>query len=154
MCHLPEGTFLTEVGAEQFFDVLHLLGRGDKAVEEWSNLQQFMEPLASASVALPPAAFRQDWGALRTAGRFLPRALSKVMANKEALKLTGSFSDLVEGVVEDQFIKNWLDLLCFLLSGLDAKGTIAAEVSLFTSPHLTLSESHHTTPHQSNPIIC
>lgn len=38
------------------------------------------------------------------------------------------FEKLVEGVVKDEFIKNWLDLLCFLLSGLPANGTIAAEV--------------------------
>ncbi len=29
----------------------------------------------------------------------------------------------------DPFILNWLDLLCFLLSGLPASGTIAAEVA-------------------------
>jgi hypothetical protein len=31
--------------------------------------------------------------------------------------------------VKDPFIRNWLDLLCFLLSGLPANGTIAAEVA-------------------------
>jgi hypothetical protein len=30
--------------------------------------------------------------------------------------------------VTDPFIKNWMNLLCFLLSGLPANGTIAAEV--------------------------
>ena len=29
----------------------------------------------------------------------------------------------------DRFLLNWLDLLCFLLSGLPANGTIAAEVA-------------------------
>jgi hypothetical protein len=29
--------------------------RGEKAVKEWENLQEFMTPLAAASVALPPA---------------------------------------------------------------------------------------------------
>lgn len=31
--------------------------------------------------------------------------------------------------IQDPFIRNWLDLLCFLLSGLPANGTIAAEVA-------------------------
>jgi hypothetical protein len=31
--------------------------------------------------------------------------------------------------IKDPFIRNWLDLLCFLLSGLPANGTIAAEVA-------------------------
>ena len=126
MCHLPEGKFLTEVGAEQFCDILKEF-RGDGAVAEWKRLQTFMEPLARASVALPPAAFRQDFGAVLTAGKFLPNALESM--SPEALKLTGSFSNLVQDVVKDPFIKNWLDLLCFLLSGLDASGTIAAEVA-------------------------
>ena len=126
MCHLPEGKFLTEVGAKQFCEVLQDL-RGDEAVREWKNLQEFMEPLARASVALPPAAFRQDLGALITAGKFLPNAMSSM--SPEALKLTGPFSELVKDQVSDPFIKNWLDLLCFLLSGLDASGTIAAEVA-------------------------
>ncbi len=31
--------------------------------------------------------------------------------------------------IKDPFIRQWLDLLCFLLSGLPADGTIAAEVA-------------------------
>ncbi len=31
--------------------------------------------------------------------------------------------------IRDPFIRNWLDLLCFMLSGLPANGTIAAEVA-------------------------
>jgi hypothetical protein len=34
----------------------------------------------------------------------------------------------MEGRVTDPFVRNYLDLLCFLLSGLPADGTIAAEV--------------------------
>ena len=36
---------------------------------------------------------------------------------------------MIEGKITDPFVRNWLDLLCFLLSGLPANGTIAAEVS-------------------------
>jgi hypothetical protein len=34
-----------------------------------------------------------------------------------------------DGGITDPFIRNYLDLLCFLLSGLPADGTIAAEVA-------------------------
>lgn len=34
-----------------------------------------------------------------------------------ALKLLGPFSKVLDGVVRDPFVRNWLDLLCFLLSG-------------------------------------
>ena len=36
---------------------------------------------------------------------------------------------VIEGQITDPFVLNWLDLLCFLLSGLPASGTIAAEVA-------------------------
>lgn len=29
----------------------------------------------------------------------------------------GPFSNVIDGTVTDPFIRNWLDLLCFLLSG-------------------------------------
>ena len=59
-------------------------------------------------------------------GKFAP-ALLQQAAN--VIKLTGSFSNIIDGVITDPFIRNWLDLLCFLLSGLPADGTIAAEVA-------------------------
>ncbi len=35
---------------------------------------------------------------------------------------------MLDGVVTDPFLRNWLDLLAFLLSGLPADGTLAAEM--------------------------
>jgi hypothetical protein len=35
----------------------------------------------------------------------------------------------MEGRIKDPFITRWLNLLCFLLSGLPADGTIAAEMA-------------------------
>ena len=124
-CRLPEGDFDTSVGAEQFCEVLGRL-RGDRAVAEWHQLQCLMEPLASAAIAIPPAAMRLDLGAAITAGQFIP-SVAKHFVN--VLKLTGPFSRIIDGAIEDPFIRNWLNLLCFLLSGLPADGTIAAEVA-------------------------
>ncbi len=124
-CCLPEGTFDTAVGADQFCEVLARL-RGPAAVSEWRALQQLMAPLAAAAVAIPPAALRFDWRAIATVGRFAPAA------GRQALKisrLTGPFSQLIAGVVGDRFLRDWLDLLCFLLSGLPARGTSAAEMA-------------------------
>jgi hypothetical protein len=40
----------------------------------------------------------------------------------------------VDDVIKDPFTRNWLNLLCFLLSGLPADGTSAAEMAfMFTS---------------------
>ncbi|RAM50467.1 MAG: carotene isomerase [Hapalosiphonaceae cyanobacterium JJU2] len=124
-CWLPEGNFDTTVGADQFCEVLSRL-RGRDAVTEWRQLQRVMKPLAQAAVAIPPAAVRYDLGATITAGQF---ALSMVRHAPQILKLTGAFSQIINGVVRDPFICNWLDLLCFLLSGLPANGTSAAEMA-------------------------
>ncbi|MBD2344480.1 phytoene desaturase family protein [Anabaena subtropica] len=124
-CCLPEGNFNASVGAEQFCEVLERL-RGKDAVAEWRQLQRVMTPLAQAAIALPPAALRWDIGAALTIGRFAP-TLAQQSAN--FLKLTGPFSRIMNGVVSDPFIRNWLNLLCFLLSGLPASGTNAAEVA-------------------------
>ncbi|MGK7913314.1 MAG: phytoene desaturase family protein [Synechococcus sp.] len=124
-CCLPEGDFDTTVGAEQFCEVLRRL-RGEATVAEWRELQQLMKPLAEAANALPPTAMRFDWGALRTVGQFAPSMAKHV---GRILKLTGPFSRIMDEAIADEFTRNWLDLLCFLLSGLPADGTIGAEVA-------------------------
>lgn len=100
--------------------------RGQKAVAEWRELQRVMEPLSRAATALPPSALRFDWGAPLSVGRFAPSLLQRAAS---MMKITGPFSRIMDSVVQDPFIRNWLDLLCFLLSGLPAKGTIAAEMA-------------------------
>ena len=124
-CCLPEGDFDTTVGADQFCDVLKTL-RGPGAVREWRHLQQIMQPLGAAATALPPAAMRFDLGAVQTVKHFLPSLLKQGL---QVAKLTGPFSRIMDGVVQDDFVRHWLDMLCFLLSGLPATGTIAAEVA-------------------------
>jgi len=124
-CCLPEGDFDTQVGADQFCDVLERL-RGPVAAAEWRALQRLMAPLAEAAVALPTAAVRFDAGVVRSVAPVLGTALRQA---GRLPRLVGPFADLLPGTVSDPFIRNWLDLLCFLLSGLPADGTIAAEVA-------------------------
>ncbi|NEQ50279.1 MAG: NAD(P)/FAD-dependent oxidoreductase [Leptolyngbya sp. SIO3F4] len=124
-CCLPEGDFATTVGADQFCEILQNL-RGADAVQEWRELQQIMQPLGAAAIALPPAAMRFDYKALQTVRHFLPSLLRQT---PQVGKLIGPFSRIMNRVVQDDFARNWLDMLCFLLSGLPADGTIAAEVA-------------------------
>jgi len=124
-CWLPEGDFNTSVGADQFCDVLRDL-RGDRAVAEWRDLQRKMAPLSAAAVALPPLALRFDLGAIASVGRYAAAMGQHALSS---LRLTGPFAKLMAGTVRDPFVRNWLDLLCFLLSGLPARGTSAAEMA-------------------------
>ena len=44
-------------------------------------------------------------------------------------RLLGPFSELVDSLeIRNAFVRNWVDLLSFLLSGVKADGTLAAEV--------------------------
>jgi phytoene dehydrogenase-like protein len=124
-CCLPEGNFDTTVGTDQFCEVLTQFA-GPNAVREWQQLQRVMAPYGRAATALSPAAVRLDWGAVLTLGRTVPTMLQHASSIP---KLIGSFDRIMDGVVTDPFIRNWLNLLCFLLSGLPATATSAAEVA-------------------------
>lgn len=126
---LPEGDFPATVGAEPFAqDLLRLFpgAEGEAAVEEWRGLQEYMTPLAAASIAVPPAAIRFDLGLVATLLKFLPRMLKY----PNVPLLLGPYSRVLDNLdIKSKFIRNWLDMLCFLLSGLPADGTITAEVA-------------------------
>lgn len=124
-CLLPEGELDAPVGANAFTEILANL-RGNTAAQEWQALQQIMQPLAKASIAIPPIAFRSDWGAIRTLGRFVPALLQQW---SDLRALSGAFQPICDRIIQDPFTRNWLDLLCFMLSGLPANGTSAAEMA-------------------------
>ena len=124
-CCLPEGDFATQVGADQFCEVLATL-RGPEAISQWRQLQALMQPYGEAAIALPPAALRFDWGCLQTVSPFLGSMLGHALRLPD---LTGPFSQLMNRAVSDPFLQHWLDLLCFLLSGLPASGTSTAEMA-------------------------
>jgi phytoene dehydrogenase-like protein len=124
-CCLPEGDFDTSVGTQQFCEILTKL-RGEAACVEWQKLQQLMERFTSAVLAIPPAAVRFDLGAAITVSKYAKPMLQHIT---DIVKLTGPFSRIMDDVVHDPFIRNWLNLLCFLLSGLPANGTSAAEMA-------------------------
>ncbi|BBN17915.1 hypothetical protein MPTK1_7g17990 [Marchantia polymorpha subsp. ruderalis] len=132
MVYVPEGTFYSRIGPSEFLKDLEKFG-GPGAVEEWRALQEVVQPLSGAAMALPPAALRGDLGVVLTAfARYAPGLLKSFLragAMGGPNKLIGPFSDVVDEVgVKNQFIRNWVDLLSFMLSGLKADATLAAEV--------------------------
>jgi phytoene dehydrogenase-like protein len=136
----PEGDFVHTTSFGKSNGVLGQVS-GTKATQEWSELMTKMEPLANAVDAMPTAALRGDLGVAITAGKFLPNfAKTNPLEN---LKLTKPFSSVLNDAgVKDEFARNWLDLLCFCLSGLPADGTITAEMAMmmgeFYEPNATM----------------
>lgn len=124
----PEGDFVHTPNFGGTKGVIEQVS-GPSATQEWNKLMKNMEPLEKAVLALPTAALRADVGAILTAGPFLKNFAT--LNPLDNLKLTKSFHSIVdEAGVKDEFTRNWLDLLCFCLSGLPARGTITAEMGM------------------------
>ncbi|GAQ83842.1 FAD/NAD(P)-binding oxidoreductase family protein [Klebsormidium nitens] len=133
MCYLPEGDVLSKIGPDDFKDVLMKLC-GPEAVEEWSRLLESIKPLSGAAMALPPAALRADPAVALTVLRFAPALFQTFAQGGPAAalgagKLMGPFTQLLDDAqIKTPFLRNWCNLLAFLLSGVPADGTIAAEM--------------------------
>ncbi|GFH45309.1 carotenoid isomerase [Chaetoceros tenuissimus] len=121
---LPNGKkFAAKIGPEEFGDVLDEHG-GPGAREEFEALMKRMGPLSDAAQALTSMALREDAGAIVTLLRY-PRELFDTL--KQGQALNDPFAYIMDEMeIKNDFVKNWLDMLCFLLQGLPAAGTMNA----------------------------
>jgi len=121
---LPNGEkFAAKIGPEEFGDVLRKHG-GPGAEEEFAALMERMAPLSNAAQALTSMALREDPGAVVTLLKY-PKELFDTL--KQGQALNEPFANIMEEMqIQNEFVKNWLDMLCFLLQGLPAAGTMNA----------------------------
>ena len=118
---VPEGYELS-IGAENFMEILRRYG-GPTAASDWNKLSEQLMPLTGGVTALPSTAVRGDLGILATLVGKYPVAFWDVIKNKDAILAP---FDLEAYGVKDPFLKNYLDLIAFLLQGLPADGTLTA----------------------------
>lgn len=122
---LPEGRLTVGVGMAPFLAVLQEL-RGPAAVEEWQRFMAWLEPCCRAARSLPLLGLRADGGlAPALAGQAL-RLLSQAPA---LARLGGAFGPLARRHLRDPFLLHWVDLLCFLISGLPMDHTSSAAMA-------------------------
>jgi len=131
---LPEGDFVHTAKFKE--NVLQSVA-GSSEVAAWDRLQASMKPLASAVEALPAAALRVDPGVAATTARYLPNFAAVATQPNAPLPwqmgstMTTDFGELLDKAgLKAGFGRNWLDLLCFCLSGLPANGTVVAEMAM------------------------
>uniref|UniRef100_A0A7S3DQQ7 Amine oxidase domain-containing protein n=1 Tax=Entomoneis paludosa TaxID=265537 RepID=A0A7S3DQQ7_9STRA len=123
---LPSGKFAAKIGPEEFDDVLLEHG-GPEAVVEFKALMERMKPLSDAAQALTSLALREDPAAIITLLKY-PKELIATLAQGQSLN--EPFSNIMEEMnIQNKFVKNWLDMLCFLLQGLPAAGTMNAVIA-------------------------
>uniref|UniRef100_A0A2N9EJQ0 Amine oxidase domain-containing protein n=1 Tax=Fagus sylvatica TaxID=28930 RepID=A0A2N9EJQ0_FAGSY len=134
MVYIPEGEFLSRIGPTEFFKDLEKYA-SPNAVQEWQKLLDAILPMSAAAMALPPLSIRGDFGVLSTAAaRYAPSLLKSFvqMGPKGALgatKLLRPFSEVIDSLeLKDPFIRNWVDLLSFLLAGVKTNGILSAEM--------------------------
>lgn len=86
-------------------------------------------------MALPPLSIRGDLGVISTAAARYAPSLLKTFAQMGpqgalgATKLLRPFSEIIDSLgIKEPFIRNWLDLLAFLLAGVKTNGILSAEM--------------------------
>ncbi|CAO2830527.1 unnamed protein product [Amaranthus hypochondriacus] len=134
MVYAPEAEFLSRIGPTEFLKDLEKYV-GANAVQEWKKLLDAILPLSAAAMALPPLSIRGDLGVISTAGARYAPSLLKSFAEMGpqgafgATKLLRPFSDIVDSLgLKDPFVRNWVDLLAFLLAGVKSNGILSAEM--------------------------
>jgi phytoene dehydrogenase-like protein len=135
-----QGKFAAKIGPEEFESVVlqqfgnscDATGQGPDATAEFTALMKRMEPLSTAAQALTSLALREDlWVAVVLLLRY-PSELLATLRQGEALNKPFS-SIMTEMNIQNKFVRNWLDMLCFLLQGLPASGTMNAVIAYMLS---------------------
>ncbi|KAK2413011.1 hypothetical protein P8452_73255 [Trifolium repens] len=134
MVHVPEADFLSRIGPTEFLKDLQNYA-GPEAVREWQKLLDAVLPLSTAAMALPPLSVRGDFGVLYTAAaRYAPSLFNTFfeMGPQAALRSTqllSPFSQILDSLeLKHPFIRNWIDLLSFLLAGVKSDSILSAEM--------------------------
>ncbi|PKA54642.1 Prolycopene isomerase, chloroplastic [Apostasia shenzhenica] len=131
--YIPEGEFISQIGPEFYEDLENYVGL--EAVHDWKKLLDVILPMSAAAMALPPLSIRGDWGVLSTAAaRYGPSLLKSFIqmgpnVALRAAKLLNPFSEVIDSLeIKNPFVRNWVDLLSFLLAGVKSDGILSAEM--------------------------
>ncbi len=125
----PESVFELEVGDLPFREKIKEL-RGDIALQEWDSFISSIKPLSKIINKLPLLTTSPRDLNIIEALKLLTKLLPEI---KEASYLKKGFGELAKKHLNDPFLINWVDLLCFLISGMPMQDTnTAAMATLFS----------------------
>ncbi len=122
---IPEGNYNIGVGSKGFINQINSIS-GKEAIKEWENFIQVIKPIGEAANAIPLIALSQN---KETIFQLLRRSKTLLKHLKSFKYLGGAFGELVDNSLKDPFLRNWVDLLCFLISGLSKDETNAAAMA-------------------------
>jgi phytoene dehydrogenase-like protein len=122
---LPEGRLTVAVGLQPFLAVVQEL-RGPAAAMEWQRFMDWLEPFCRAARTLPLLGLRSDGGVVAALGNQTWQLLAQAPT---LARLGGGFGSLARRHLRDPFLLRWVDLLCFLISGLPMDHTSSAAMA-------------------------
>ena len=95
--------------------------------KELERFQQRILPLYNAMKGIPALALRSDWQSIFILLRHYPEYMLKMLPHLSLVR--ASVGNVMDATIKDPWVRQLIDLECFLLSGLKAQGTIAPEVA-------------------------
>lgn len=123
--HFPEGTFPVYGNILRYREAVAQVT--PQGAWELERFEKRLLPIYEALRGIPTLALRADWQVIPVIlGRYLP-SLLKLLPQIGVVQ--GSVGAVMDREVRDPWVRRLIDLECFLLSGLKADGTIAAEVA-------------------------
>ena len=122
---LPEGALRVGVGVEPFRELVRQL-RGPAVEAEWMAFLAALEPSCRAARSLPLLALRPGLGMAATLGS---QGLALLGQAAALARLGGGFGAIARRHLRDPFLLHWVELLCFLISGLGMEQTSSAAMA-------------------------
>ena len=124
----PDSRFRLEVGDLPFREKIREL-RGEDSLKEWENFLSEVKPISNLVKKMPLLTSSplnlNFFDTLKIAGKILPDF-------KQIPKLRKGFGHIADKNLHDKFLRNWVDLLSFLISGMTMHDTnTAAMATLF-----------------------
>jgi phytoene dehydrogenase-like protein len=121
--HLPEGTFTCSNDREGYTREIERLG-GERAAREWRALEKRMIEVVEPLAGLPQTVMRRDAATLIPMLRY-PKQLPGLRKLGDAV---APFSKILDQMVTDPWLKNLLELECFVLGGMLSDKSLTAMV--------------------------
>ncbi|WGV28482.1 phytoene desaturase family protein [Halotia branconii] len=123
--HFPEATFAVYSNAKMYRHELHKIT--PQGAKEFQRFAERLLDLYEAMKGIPTLALRSDWQVILVLlQRYLP-SLAKMLPHLPLVQ--ASVGNVMDATIQDTWVRQLIDLECFLLSGLKAHGTIAPEVA-------------------------
>lgn len=123
--HFPEGTLPVYGDTQRYREAIAKFT--PQGAKEFAEFERQLLSLYENLREIPAIDLRADFNVIWVLLSKYPLALLKLLP--QLRQINGSVGDIMDRTIQDPWVRRLIDVECFLLSGLKAKGTIAPEVA-------------------------